>query len=59
MADAAPTVSSLLREAHAAALAAGYEDPLWGTAVILAVALAELSDRMPEFRRTTSRDAPE
>jgi hypothetical protein len=44
----------LLREAHRAAMDAGFDDPVWGTAVILATALAGIAEQMPNFRRVAN-----
>lgn len=39
-----PRVAKLIRETRAQAIAAGYEDSLWGVVVILATALVGLED---------------
>jgi len=44
IANLPPAAAEMLRAAHAEALAAGFEDPIWGAAVILARALAGLED---------------
>lgn len=46
-------VRAVLAAAHRAAVEAGFEDPIWGTAVVLAEVVARLARKMPEFRRAT------
>lgn len=47
MTDASdPRVNARLKELHAAAKAAGYEDPIFGGLVIAATALVGLEDEM-------------
>lgn len=39
-----PRVVALIREVHASAKAAGYDDPIWGSVVTLAMAVVGAED---------------
>ncbi len=48
-------VSAKVRDLHAAAKAAGYDDPIFGALVIAATALVRLEDELREARHPRGR----
>lgn len=53
---ATPRETEMIRELHAEAAAAGFEDPVWGALVIAAKALVDLEARVAlDLRKVSGR----
>jgi hypothetical protein len=50
-----PRIAARIRERHADALAAGYEDPIWGALVITIMAEIGIEDEAPRCRHPEGR----
>ena len=53
-----PRVSAKIRELHADAISAEFENPIWGALVIAAIALVGLEDELRDARHPKGRGSP-